>query len=233
MIEIIYEDDFIVAINKPNNVLVHHSVMANNQLDELSLMQLMFAQTETKYYAIHRLDRKTSGIILLAKKKEFVSKFQELFVNNQIQKKYYGLVRGFAPESGKIDSPVKGRDANKHKEALTFFERLERFHIDVPVGPYPSARYSLITLTPKTGRLHQLRIHLNKISYPLVGDPKYGDRFHNRMFETEFDCSKLFLHAFHLEFVHPFTQKNISITAKKPTHWELVFNLMRQKSLPF
>ena len=72
-----------------------------------------------KVYPIHRLDRKTSGIILLAKKKEFVSKFQELFTDNKIQKTYYGVVRGYTPEKKIIDSPVKGRDANVHKEALT------------------------------------------------------------------------------------------------------------------
>lgn len=210
MMSIIFQDAYILAIHKPNNVLVHHSAMANNQLDEKSLVQLLTDELEEKYYPIHRLDRKTSGIILFAKKKEYVKAFQDLFISNQIQKNYYGLVRGFTSKEGKIDSPVKGRDANVHKEALTYYKRLETFDVPIQVGPYKTSRYSLVELIPKTGRLHQLRIHLNKISHPLIGDPKYGDRFHNRMFEERFKNEAMFLHAKTLEFTHPYTfQKHI------------------------
>ena len=71
----------------------------------------------------------------------------------------------------------------------------------------------MVKLQPKTGRLHQLRIHMNKISHPIIGDPKYGDRLHNRMFQKEFQCENLFLHAKNLSFIHPFTNENISISA--------------------
>lgn len=223
MVTICFEDEFILAIHKANNVLVHHSSMSRNQAEEKSLVQLLFDQFQQHFYPIHRLDRKTSGIILFAKKKEFVAPFQELFVTNQIQKIYYGLVRGYIPESGKIDSPVKGRDANTHKDALTYFKRLKTVELDIPVHPYPMSRYSLIELAPKTGRLHQLRIHLNKVSHPLIGDPKYGDRFHNRMFETEFGVSKLFLHAKELTFIHPYTQKSQLITAGFSNDWNYLF----------
>lgn len=224
MLEVCFEDDYILAINKPNNVLVHHSSMARNQSDEKSLIQLLFDEYEHPFYPVHRLDRKTSGILLFAKQKEYVASFQELFVSNQIQKIYYGIVRGHIAESGKIDTPVKGRDANVHKEALTYFKQLKTVELDIPVHPYDNSRYSLVELTPKTGRLHQLRIHLNKISHPLIGDPKYGDRFHNRMFETEFDCSNMFLHAKQLDFIHPFTEEKLLITANFPNNWYTIFN---------
>ncbi|NQY30365.1 MAG: pseudouridine synthase [Flavobacteriaceae bacterium] len=223
MVTICFEDEFILAVLKPNNVLVHHSSMARNQSDEKSLIQLLFDAYGLPFYPIHRLDRKTSGIILFAKKKKFVAPFQELFVTNQIQKTYYGLVRGHIAELGKIDSPVKGRDANVHKDALTYFKRLKTVELNIPVHPYDNSRYSLVELTPKTGRLHQLRIHLNKISHPLIGDPKYGDRFHNRMFETEFTCSNLFLHAKQLEFTHPFTNETLLISAELPSNWKTMF----------
>ncbi|NIJ45172.1 tRNA pseudouridine65 synthase [Wenyingzhuangia heitensis] len=222
MIDIRFEDTYILAVYKPNNMLVHHSAMANNQLEELSLVQLLKQELGIKYYPVHRLDRKTSGIILFAKQKEFVKPFQDLFVNNQIQKTYYGLVRGFIPENGKIDSPVKGRDANVHKEALTYYKRIKIFSIPIQVGPYKVSRYSLVALQPKTGRLHQLRIHMNKISHPLIGDPKYGDRFHNRMFLEKFNIDSLFLHAKTLEFIHPFTQKTHTLTADMPKKWEFI-----------
>jgi tRNA pseudouridine65 synthase len=115
---------------------------------------------------------------------------------------------------------VKGRDANVHKEALTNFKRLKTAESTIAVHPYDNSRYSLVELSPKTGRLHQLRIHLNKISHPLIGDPKYGDRFHNRMFASEFECDDLFLHAKELQFKHPYTNENHCIIAETPKHWQ-------------
>jgi tRNA pseudouridine65 synthase len=226
MLTIIFQDQYILAVYKPNNILVHHSVMANNQLEEKSMVQLLFDELGEKYYPVHRLDRKTSGIILFAKKKEYVKEFQGLFISNNIQKTYFGLVRGFISESGKIDSPVKGRDANIHKEALTYFNRVKKFEIPIQVGPYKISRYSLVLLEPKTGRLHQLRIHMNKISHPFIGDPKYGDRFHNRMFEDEFKNKAMFLHAKTLQFVHPFTNEQLKLEADFPENWKRVISLL-------
>ena len=230
MLQIIYEDPYCIAIHKPNNVLVHHSAMANNQLDEKSMVQMLMEQLDRKLYPVHRLDRKTSGIVLFATKKEYVKDFQELFLNNLIEKNYIGLVRGFIPESGTIDSPVKGRDANNHKDALTLYERIETFTIPISVGPYKNSRYSLVRLQPKTGRLHQLRIHMNKISHPLIGDAKYGDRFHNRMFEKEFQNEAMFLHAKKLGFTHPFTKEIIALTSDFPEIWKRVITEIKKIS---
>lgn len=222
-IPICYEDDYIIAVSKPCNVLVHHSFMARNMDNEATLIDLLSEQYHQKYYPLHRLDRKTSGILLLAKERSYVSAFQKLFIENKIQKTYYALVRGFAPEKGLIDTPVKGRDANVHKEALTEFVKSNEISLPIAVHPYENSRYSLVELSPKTGRLHQLRIHLNKISHPIIGDPKYGDRFHNRMFETEFNCSNMFLHAGKIEFTHPFSKNPICISTEFPPHWLDIF----------
>ena len=219
MIEILYQDEYIIAINKPNNTLVHHSAMSRNMDDEKSLVELLIDQLEQQFFPVHRLDRKTSGVLLFAKDKSCVKVFQEILTSDAAQKVYLGLVRGFIEASGKIDTPVKGRDANVHKEALTYYNCLKTFQLDIPVGKYPTSRYSLVELLPKTGRLHQLRIHMNKISHPLVGDPKYGDRFHNRMFVEKFNSDKLFLHAHKLNFIHPITNTLLSIEASLPEHW--------------
>ena len=218
-IEICFEDKYMIVVNKPNNVLIHHSFMARNMDEESTLIELLQEQLNLKLYPVHRLDRKTSGVILLVKKREDVRVFQDLFKQNEIQKTYYALVRGFAPESGVIDSPVKGRDANVHREAMTVYSKREEVCLSIPVHPYLNSRYSLLELKPQTGRLHQLRIHLNKISHPIVGDPKYGDRFHNRMFEEELGMSKLFLHASSLRFDHPFTNKEVCLKAGFPADW--------------
>lgn len=222
-VTVIFEDEYILCVCKPNNMLVHHAHHSRNVVEETSLLQDVFNERGIKVYPIHRLDRKTSGIILLAKEKDYVSKFQDLFTSNEIEKKYYGIVRGFSPETKVINSPVKGRDANIHKEALTNLQTLAKITLDIPVKPYDSSRYSLVELLPKTGRMHQLRVHANKISHPLIGDPKYGDKNHNLMFEKEFGCSNLFLHAGQLKFNHPFTNEQLILTAEFPKDWLDIF----------
>ena len=222
-LDIIFEDQFVICVNKPNNMLVHHAYHSRNVADETSLLQLIQAEKGIKVYPIHRLDRKTSGIILLAKETIHVSKFQELFTNNEIEKRYYGVVRGFSPESKTIDSPVKGRDASIHKDALTYLKTLEQIVLEIPVKPYDSSRYSLVELKPKTGRMHQLRVHTSKISHPLIGDIKYGDKNHDLMFEENFGWKNMFLHAGHLKFKHPFSEKVLILKANFPEDWISLF----------
>ena len=220
---VLFEDESILIVNKPNNVLIHHSYYARN-IKEQTLLEIIKEKRHVTCYPVHRLDRKTSGGLLLAKNKDDISVFQNLFFSNEIQKKYIGIVRGHTPKKLTIDTPVKNPDTKKYKDALTFLETIKQTTFNIPVHPYPTSRYSLIRLTPKTGRMHQLRIHLNKISHPLVGDYKYGDRFHNRMFEQNFDAPILFLHAENLEFKHPFTEETINIKAPTPQIWKNVLN---------
>jgi|TARA_B110000238_G_scaffold123198_1_gene133317 tRNA pseudouridine65 synthase len=222
-LEIIFEDAYIICVNKPNNVLVHHAFLSRNVGDEDSLLQLIDKELQLKVYPIHRLDRKTSGMILMAKEKEFVSKFQELFTAKEIQKTYFGVVRGFSPDTKIIDSPVKGRDANVHKEALTHLKTLDNITLNIAVKPYDSSRYSLVELAPKTGRMHQLRVHTNKISHPLIGDTKYGDKNHDMMFDENFGWNHLFLHAGKLEFIHPFSSEKLLLKATFPKDWIALF----------
>ena len=222
-LEILFEDQYIIVVNKPNNVLIHYSHYARNIKDD-TLIDLIEKQFDKRFYPLHRLDRKTSGVIIFAKEKEYIPLFQDLFLTDAIQKTYWGIVRGFSPSEGTIESPVKNPDTKAYKEALTHYKTLASITLDIPVHPYPQSRYSLIELKPKTGRMHQLRIHLNKISHPLVGDYKYGDRFHNRMYVQNYDCHNLFLHASELQFVHPYTKKELIIKASINANWKKVMN---------
>ena len=217
VIEIIYEDDYCIVVNKPNNLLVHHSYYSRN-IEEDSLVQLLKLQGYESPIPVHRLDRKTSGILLLAKNKEFVQPFQELFESKEISKRYIALVRGHILESGIIDSPVKNERGN-YKEALTNYKCVEHLELSIPVEPYETSRYSYVEFEPVTGRMHQLRIHANKISHPIIGDHKYGNRHHNRMFEEQLGLPNLFLHAFFLKFNHPFLDIEIQLEASKPNFW--------------
>ncbi len=222
-IDTLFEDEHIIIVNKPPNILIHNSYYARNIKDK-TLLDVLLGQYGTAFYPVHRLDRKTSGVLVLSKQKEDVSVFQALFNNNQIQKSYLGIVRGFMNESITIDTPVKNPDTQQYKDANTVCEPIDTALVNIPVHPYETARYSLVKLKPTTGRMHQLRIHMNKISRPIIGDYKYGDRFHNRMFENEFKCKNLFLHAYSLEFKHPFTNKNIVINATLPGDWAIIFD---------
>lgn len=220
-LEIIFEDADCLIVNKPSDLLVHHSYYARN-IEEDSLVELLKQQGKSAY-PVHRLDRKTSGLILCCKDKKQVSDFQELFECATIEKKYLALVRGFVPEEGFIDSPVKN-DRGNYKTAETHFRCLKQFELPIPVEPYQTARYSLVEFMPKTGRMHQLRIHANKISHPILGDPKHGNRHHNHMLVDRFGIRQLFLHAFSLRFVHPFTQETVHVEAALPSFWNAVLD---------
>ena len=222
-LEIIYQDNYCLLVTKPNNVLVHHAHHSRNKIEEESLIQLIENQFGKRYYPIHRLDRKTSGIILLASKREYVASFQALFTNNEIQKIYYGVVRGFSQDNKIINSPVKGRDALVYREAETHLNCLDKIELNIPVKPYDSSRYSLVELRPKTGRMHQLRIHMNKVSTPLINDAKYGDKNHDLMYAKEFGWKNLFLHAGSLEFIHPFTNKKLILKSSFSEDWVQLF----------
>jgi tRNA pseudouridine65 synthase len=215
-IPILYEDEYCLVVNKPSNLIVHHSSFARN-IEETSLTDLVREKGFPNASPVHRLDRKTSGCLLFSKEKEFVSTFQQLFESDQIEKKYTALVRGWLPESGVIDSPVKNERGN-YKEALTLFKTIEL--LPFAFSKYPTQRYSLVELSPKTGRYHQLRIHCAKIGHPIINDPKHGDRHHNHFFENELGITNLFLHAEELNFIHPFINKKVQILDSILENWK-------------
>lgn len=217
-VPIVYNDDAIIVVNKPNNLLVHHSYYARN-IEENSLVQLLKESHGDHIYPVHRLDRKTSGLLIFAKSPELAAVLQNQFENQRIEKDYYALVRGFTPPCGIIDSPIKKDEMEVYQVALTHFSTIESVEIDFAVTPYSTARYSLVCLSPKTGRMHQLRKHMNKIAHPIIGDPKHGNRHHNHFFINQFNCDKLFLHAAKLTLDHPVSKQKMTFRAGFPEFW--------------
>lgn len=218
-INIVYEDETLLVVNKPNNMLVYNSYYARNIKDP-SLIQQLKLHYSDKLYPVHRLDYKTSGLLLLTKTAISAKHIQQQFESNTIQKSYFALLRGYTPLHQTIDTPVKNPETGVYKEALTHLNTLYSFEIDIPVKPYPKSRYSLVKMTPQTGRMHQLRKHANKISHPIIGDHKYGNRHHNAMFENQLQLPNLFLHAHALNFIHPATTNKLSLTAPLPSFWQ-------------
>ena len=228
-IQIIYEDEALLVVNKPNNMLVHASYYARN-IKEASLLARLKESIPVKLYPVHRLDYKTSGVIVLAKSSAFAAKIQKQFEANTIKKTYLALVRGHSQVEGIIDTPIKNADTGKYKEALTTYKTLAQTEVAISVAPYASSLYSYLEFYPKTGRMHQLRKHANKISHPIIGDHKYGNRHHNKMFAEELGFPNMFLHAAVIQFEHPVNNEVLSISAAKPVFWNEAFTILNLRS---
>ncbi len=158
-------------------------------------------------FAVHRLDRGTSGTLGLALSAETARAWGALFAAGQVTKTYLALVRGVPDEQGFIDHPVpSGEDPHGPRvEAQTAYTRIEII-----------GRYSLVQARPLTGRLHQIRRHLKHLSCPILGDTTYGKGDHNRLFRSHFGLHRLFLHAERLQFPHPLTGQPLDIHSPLP-----------------
>ena len=221
-LEILYQDEYLVAINKPSGLLVHKSPIDKHET-RFALQELR-DQIGQYVYPIHRLDKPTSGVLLFALSAEIAQMMSLLFRFSEVKKEYIAIVRGYIEEQGLIDYPLKQMlDTKEQKkmgitkeeqEAQTQFERLATVELPYAVSRYSVARYSLVKLFPQTGRKHQLRRHMKHIFHPIVGDTKHGRGEHNQLFREKFDCHRLLLHALQARFVHPISKKEIVINAK-------------------
>lgn len=210
MLEILFQDADFVAINKPHGLLVHRSPIAADA--DVFAVQLLRNQLGQKVYPVHRLDRKTSGVLLFALNEEMNKSLQEAFMAKKVLKKYVALVRGFAPESATIDYPLTN-EAGKIQEAITHFKRLQTIEIPLPFGKFDTSRYSLLELQPESGRMHQIRKHLAHIFHPIIGDRPHGCNKQNKFFLENWEMKNMLLHASELQFMHPVLQEEITIKA--------------------
>jgi len=223
-LEILYQDDYLVAINKPSGLLVHRSLIDKHETQ--FAVQLLRDQIGQKVYPPHRLDRPTSGVLLFALDPDTARLLTEQFTQGWVQKTYLALVRGFCAPEGVIDYPLKEEldeivdaKANQDKPAqaaITHYKTLEQFELPFASGKHATSRYSLLELQPKTGRKHQLRRHLKHIFHPIVGDTTHGDGKQNRLFREQFGCERLMLHANRLTFQHPYSDSLVKITTSIP-----------------
>jgi len=146
-----------------------------------------------------------------------------LFESREVTKKYLAVVRGWTDEAGTIDYALREEKHKEAQHAVTHYRRLATVELDIAVGRYPKARYSLVEVMPQTGRMHQIRKHFAHIFHPLVGDTTYGEGRHNRLFREHFGCERLLLHASELGFVHPYSGTPLSIRAPLPPELAALF----------
>ncbi|MDG6882537.1 tRNA pseudouridine synthase C [Phocoenobacter uteri] len=230
-LEILYQDDDLVAINKPAGMLVHRSWLDKHET--VFAMQTLRDQLGQHVFPIHRLDRPTSGVLLFALNSETARLMSEQFEQHQVKKSYLAIVRGYLNGEGRIDYPLKiqldkiaDKFASQSKEpqqAITDYCCLKQVEMSYPAGKHQTARYSLVELYPQTGRKHQLRRHLKHLFHPIIGDSRYGDLHQNRAFVEHNPCSRLFLHSQSLHFIHPKKMQKIEIIAPLDEQWQKTF----------
>ena len=202
---IIFQDKFLVAVNKPSGQMVHPGWAR----DGMSAMAQLRDQLGQFVYPVHRIDRATSGVVLFALSSEMAADMHRLFAAREVHKKYLALCRGNKQDLGVVEHPLASDASDVKKEAITRFEKLGHYN-----------RFGLYAAYPKTGRQHQVRRHLKHLSHPIIGDVRYGKGEHNRHFREHFDFHRLALHHRRMRFVHPRSGTELTIQADLPCDFE-------------
>ncbi|MDE1895168.1 MAG: pseudouridylate synthase [Pseudomonadota bacterium] len=213
MLEILHQDDVLIAVNKPANLAVHRSRMVGNA--EEFLVDRLREQLGGSVHLAHRLDRATSGVLLVARSREIAAQLGEQFMGRHVHKKYLVVVRGWPePAEGVIDYPLPGsRETGPRREARTHYRQLAAVEVPIALGRYPQQRYALLLAEPESGRFRQIRKHLAHIHHPVIGDCQHGRGDHNRLYKQHFGCHRMLLHAWRIRFAHPATGAAMEIEA--------------------
>ena len=218
---VVYEDDDLLVINKESGMVVHpapghyHGTLVNALLYRYGKL----AGDDFRPGIVHRLDKDTSGLMLVAKTEEMLEKLSTMISEKQVERKYLAIVEGVIPhETGTVDAPI-GRDLrNRQKmavtdvnarEAITHFKVLERF-----------PKHTLIECILDTGRTHQIRVHMAYIGHPVMNDPLYGKG------KTDFGQM---LHSYHIRFIHPKTGKEMEFEVEAPQEFQDTLKLLREE----
>lgn len=227
-LEVVYRDEYFIAVNKPAGMLVHRSWLDRHETQ--FVMQTLRDQIGQHVFPLHRLDRPTSGVLLFALSSEFAAKAAPMFAEHQFTKTYHAIVRGWIEEGDRLDYSLKKEQdkiadkfASKEVEAqsaITDYQPLAKVEVPHSTGRFPTSRFCLVEMQPLTGRKHQLRRHMAHLRHPILGDTSHGDGKQNRLFRDIYNASRLMLHASKLEFVHPYTDETIVIEAKFDEVWE-------------
>lgn len=220
MIPILHLDEQIVVVSKPAGLLVHRSTLDRHETR--FLVQSLRDQLGRAVTPVHRLDRPTSGAMVLTFDSVSCATLSDAFERGMVRKNYLAIVRGTIPTEGFVDHPLRrltddpGERAGAPEafdSAQTRYARLATVELPCCIDRYPTTRYSLVALEPLTGRRHQLRRHMKHLSHPIIGDTTYGKSSHNRFFEAQFGSHRLLLAATRLRFPHPADGRSMVIDA--------------------
>lgn len=221
-IPILYADEALVVVDKPAGLAVHRSHLVGR--DEDYLVDRIREQTGRLLYLAHRLDRATSGVLVLAAGKDVAATLGAQFMQRAVEKTYLGVCRGWPDAEGVIDHPLDAPGHPEPKPSVTRWRTLATGTLAVPMGRYPEQRYGLLALEPETGRHQQIRRHLHHVSHPLLGDTTHGRGDHNRLFRIHLGVHRLLLHAWRLSFAHPVDGRTLAVEAPLDADWQRVFD---------
>lgn len=226
-VEIVYEDNDIIVVNKPKGLVVHPAAgnpdgTLVNAIMNICKDSLSGIGGEVRPGIVHRLDKDTTGLLIVAKNDKAHINLSEQIKNREVKKIYIALVRGNIPENeATINMPI-GRSTKDRKkmavvkngkEAVTHFKVIDRFK-----------NYTLLEIKIDTGRTHQIRVHMAEIGYPVVGDMVYSNG------KNEFGVEGQMLHAKSLDFKHPITGKNMHLEAELPKYFKDIIDKLKQES---
>ena len=217
-LKIVLEDDWIMVIDKPSGVAVHTgSGITGGTVVDLVRAYLGPKAVRNDFAAspAHRIDRETSGLLVVAKRRPAMVHFTDVFTHSKARKRYQTLVKGKMPKpSGLIDLPLSEHQQtaeSKERRGVNMQEARTRWTLDWQGGDC-----ALISCSIETGRTHQIRRHFAAIGHPVAGDRKYGDFAFNREAKARWGLKRLFLHAGHLEFPHPEGNKKVVVDSPRP-----------------
>lgn len=224
MLRLFFQDDHLVAIDKPPGLLVHRTGLDAGETR--FAMQMLRDQIGQPVWPVHRLDKGTSGVLLFALDALTARRLGDAFQTGEgIRKTYLAIVRGWPADEGLIDHPLRrmpddmrtGRE--EIQPAQTRFRTLARHELPVPHNGFASTRCALVELHPLTGRRHQIRRHLKHMAHPIIGDSTHGKGPLNRALAAWLGHQRLWLHATGLALTHPVSGQALSITCEPDASW--------------
>lgn len=226
MLQILFRDDYLAAVNKPQGLLVHRTGLDAGETR--FALQLLRDQLGQPVWPVHRLDKGTSGVLLFALDAATARTLGQAFESGAgLRKTYQAVVRGWPAAEGLIDHPLRRLpdDMRTEREAVqdaaTRFRTLERYELPLPQGGFAGTRCALLELQPLTGRRHQLRRHCKHMAHPIIGDATHGKGPLNRALAAFLGEQRLWLHATDVELTHPVTGQALRLHAEPGPEWRV------------
>ena len=208
---VLYSDDILAVVQKPAGLMAHDSKLARGE-DDFAADRLR-EQFGKPIHLIHRLDRATSGCLLLAFERDAASRLGVQFMARDVEKTYLAICRGWPEDRITVDHDLDGGPGKPVKKpAVTHFQRLATGELALPAAGFETSRYALIACRPETGRFRQIRRHLKHLHHHLIGDTSHGDGRRNRDFRM-LGIHRMLLHAWTLAFDHPADGRRLCVEA--------------------
>ncbi|MCG8579163.1 MAG: pseudouridine synthase [Bacteroidales bacterium] len=219
--DIIYQDEALIAVNKPIDLPVHKNDFM--PADAEYLTKQVGQLTEQPVFPVHRLDSKTSGVIVLAFSRDIAAILGKQFEQREVKKTYLLLTKGI-PGEGVFDKEVLIKKKKKRQSAKTGYKTISSIDTVISYKKEKNVSISLVKATPETGRWHQLRQHFAMNRTDILGDTQHGDWTLNKIMTELTGVKRLLLHANSLELLHPVSKEKISLEAKMPEAFGIVLN---------